>query len=546
MMKPLRDYQRAACEAFYDHIHEGGKTSLIELATGLGKSLVAATITKELIDAYVTPRVLYVTHTRELVQQSFQEMIGLWPQAPAGINSAGLGRRDWQSQIIFSGIQSIYRHTGILGPVDLVIVDECQLIPRAAQGMYHQLFASLRERKPKMRVLGLTATPFRLDSGRLDSGDDALFEKTVYKYGIAEGVQDGYLSPLVSKAMTAEIDTSKVHTRAGEFVNAELEAAAMAGANVPGAVDEILAYGEDRRAWLIFCVSIKHAEAVAAEMKRRGVGCGVVTSETPKRQRDDLVSAFSRGDLRALANVNVLSIGFNVPHVDLIALLRPTQSPGLAIQQIGRGTRLAPGKQDCLVLDFGRILKTHGPIDRMEPPERKKRKKGERALPEPIKICPYCNAIMRLGDAVCDQCGKAYPRQPHEVKHDATADGESVILSTQVAPCWVPVTKWRITLHQARKEGQDSRPCLRITYLCGVSGIVNEFLPFEAGKAARAIAGRRWVELCGNQLSFVPQTAQEAFERSRELRRPARISIIKDGRYFRVVGHEFKEVRRAA
>ena len=535
-MKTLRPYQRAACNAFYDHICDGGTAGLIDLATGLGKSYVIATVCKEVIAEYSKTRILMAVHNRELVRQNFQELIELWPQAPAGINSAGLNRRDWQSQIIFGSIQSIYKHTDILGKFDLVVIDECHLLPKSASGMYQSLLANLRDGKPKMRVLGLTATPFRLDSGRLDRGESALFEKTVYSYGIAPGIVDGYLSPLITKAMAAEIDTSKVRRRGGEFISGELEAAAMGGDNVSAAVDEIIQYGADRRAWLAFCVGIKHAQAVHGELVRRGIKSAIVASDKrvmPPDERDKRISAFARGDVRCMVNVSMLTTGFNVPHIDLIALLRPTESPGLAIQMIGRGTRLANGKEKCLVLDFGRILKTHGPIDKMEPAEREKR--GNRDGAEPairVRICPECNAMMPLTALVCDACGQEFPRQERKAEHDAHADGENVILSTQIKPRWVDVTAWRVS---KGKKGEGGPEYLRITYLCGSFGTVNEFLLFDHGGFHPKTAARRWLELSGIREQFTPQTTKEALERKDELLMPAAIQITKDGKYFKVM-----------
>ena len=535
-MKALRPYQRAACNAFYDHICEGGTAGLIDLATGLGKSHVIATVCKEVIAEYRKTRILMAVHNRELVRQNFQELIQLWPQAPAGINSAGLNRRDWQSQIIFGSIQSIYKHTDILGKFDLVVIDEAHLLPKKAHGMYQGLLANLRNGKPKMRVLGLTATPFRLDSGRLDSGEGALFEKTVYSYGIGPGIADGYLSPLITKAMTAEIDTSKVHHSRGDFISSELETAAIGGDNVNGAVDEIIQYGADRRAWIVFCVGLKHAKLVHAELIRRGIKSAIVASDPkvmPPDERDKRIAAFSRGYVRAMVNVSMLTTGFNVPHIDLIALLRPTESPGLAIQMIGRGTRLANGKENCLVLDFGRILKTHGPIDKMEPIEREKRGKGDKTDPAiRIRICPECNAMMPLTARVCDACGSAFPAQERIAQHDAQADGENVILSTQIKPRWVDVTAWRIS---KGKKGEAGPEYLRIAYLCGAFGTVNEFLLFDHGGFHPKTAARRWLELTGVREQFTPQTTAEALERKAELLMQAAIQITKEGKYYKVM-----------
>jgi DNA repair protein RadD len=503
------------------------------MATGTGKSLVIATVCHEIIDAFPETRILCVTHTRELIKQNFQELKGHWPAAPAGINCSGLKCRDWRSQILIASVQSIYKNMDILGKFDLVIIDEAHLMGRAANGMYQKLIHGLREGKPKMRILGLTATPFRLDSGSLTKGKNALFEKVIYKYGMKEGIRDGFLSDMIPKAMAAEIDTKKVKKRGGDFITADLAKAAMRQDKVRRACEEIVEYGAERRAWLVFCINIKHAEAVLAEMIDLGVSAAMVTGETPKTERDAIIRSFAGGELKAVVNVGVLTTGFNVPHTDLIALLRPTESVGLAIQMIGRGSRIAEGKENCLVLDFGRLLKTHGPIDQMEGREPsvndgefKEKEKGEL-----VKICPECNAINPRAASECKQCAEKFEIQEREWTHTSAADGESPLLSTQAKPVWANVTGWRFEI--GRKQ-MGAPEYLRITYRYGMFGAANDFLCFEHGGYAAEKASRRWIELTGKREQFTPQTSVEAYERRGELLMPARVQISRDGKYFKV------------
>lgn len=571
----LRPYQRAACDAFYAFLDEGGISALIELATGLGKSLVNAMVIKELMARYPSLRIVCLTHRKELIAQNFKELLKLWPAAPAGINSAGIGRRDWRPQILFCGIQSVHRHAALIGHADLVIIDECHLLSLKAATMYQRFLHELRVITPDMRLLGLTATGFRLDSGRLDQGDDdrpPLFDKTVYKYGIGEGIRDGYLSPLISKAMLAEIDTRGVHTRGGEFVQHELEARAMASNLVRRACDEIIQYGDDRHAWLVFCAGVKHAEAVTAEMRRRGIPFGIVTGDTKRKaERKQNIEAFERGELRGLANIDVLTTGSNFPKVDLIALLRPTKSPGLAVQTIGRGTRLINGdighletaedrlaaigasdKPNCLILDFASILKTHGPVDTMSPPIKEKRGKRQKAIDLPVRICPECNGIMPLHTRVCDQCGHAWKTEPSEPQHDDTADGVSAVLSSQGSGKWLPVTSWAFSVHQKKPEEGKKRqlPTLRVRYRCGLNLTISEFWAFEHTGQAHARAVMRWQQLRRYEYArsfFVPQSVAEAMENAEEyLICPAEIMVRPNGKYFEVVKVAAWERKNAA
>lgn len=197
-MTELRSYQSEAVAAIHDYWDRGGGNPLVDLATGTGKSVVLAQLARDVVEQY-DANVLVVTHVKELVQQDLQATLRLWPSCPAGINSAGLGRRDTRAKVLFASIQSVFREDAYsLGKRHVVMVDEAHLVPRTGDGMYLTLINKLREVVPDMRVAGLTATPFRLDSGRLDEGDGRLFDDIVYSYGIGEGVRDGFLSPLRS------------------------------------------------------------------------------------------------------------------------------------------------------------------------------------------------------------------------------------------------------------------------------------------------------------------------------------------------------------
>jgi DNA repair protein RadD len=344
-MLTLRPYQRESINSTYGHWREGGGDGLIVIPTGGGKSLIIAQLLQELLTDYPLMRICVVTHVKELIEQNFKELMGIWPTAPAGIYSAGVGRRDTSNPILFCGIQSVYDKADKLGKFDLVLIDEAHLISRKASSMYGQFFAALRQIYPDMRLLGLTATPYRLDSGRLDGGDDAMFEKIIYEADVSDLIEQEYLSPLISRATEAEINTSGVHKRGGEFIPGELERAAMANDLVKRAAKEIVARAEGRKAWLCFCSGVDHALAIRDALREEGIVAEELDGNTPKEERERLITNFRAGLIQCLTSVNVLSIGFNVPHVDLIALLRPTASPGLYIQQVGRGFRRAPEKE---------------------------------------------------------------------------------------------------------------------------------------------------------------------------------------------------------
>jgi DNA repair protein RadD len=158
----------------------------------------------------------------------------------------------------------------------------------------------------------------------------------VFSYGIRDGIRDKWLAPLSSKATTVRIDVTGVGRRGGEFIPGELERAANVADVVEAAIAELVEQGEGRRSWLCFCCGVDHAYAVRDSVRRHGISCETVVAETPSDEREAIFAAFRAGEIRCLSGVNVFSVGFNIPQVDLIALLRPTCSPGLLVQQVGR------------------------------------------------------------------------------------------------------------------------------------------------------------------------------------------------------------------
>ena len=367
-MFELRPYQQEALAALEKYWSRGGGNPLVVMATATGKSVIIAHLIRDVSQRYPALRVLVVTHTLELVEQDVEHLLALWPDAPIGINSAGIGQREWDAPIIFAGVQSVWRNAGRLGPRHLVLIDEAHLVPHDGDGMYRSLLSELRALAPAdgMRIAGFSATPFRLDSGRLDEGEGKIFDNVVFDYDVGRGIREGWLSPLTSKATSIEINISGVGRRGGEFIAGELERAADDNAVIAAACDEIVARGVDRRSWLVFCCGVLHAHHVCDALRMRGVACRVVTGETPLTEREDSIAAFKAGTIRCLVNVNVLTTGFNAPQVDLLAMLRPTLSTGLFVQMVGRGTRKADGKVNCLILDFAGNCRRHGPVDQVD------------------------------------------------------------------------------------------------------------------------------------------------------------------------------------
>ncbi|GEO98353.1 DEAD/DEAH box helicase [Methylobacterium haplocladii] len=531
-MLQLRPYQRAALDALDAHWRDGGGGGLIVLPTGAGKALVIAALVRETMRRAAGTRIAIVTHVRELIVQNHRELMGYWPEAPAGIFSAGVGRRDAEAPILFCGIQSVRDRVEALAPFDLVIVDEAHLIPRSAETSYGRFLAGARARNPELRIVGLTATPYRLDSGRLDEGAGRIFERIVYEANVGDLIHQGWLAPLISKATVTALDVSGVGKRGGDYIPAALEAAVNRDWITRAAVEEMVGYGRDRRSWLAFCAGIAHATAVRDAVRAEGIRCETLSGETPKRERDRIVRAFRAQEIRCLTSVGVLSTGFNVPEVDLIALLRPTQSAGLYVQQVGRALRRAPGKTDALILDYAGLVRAHGPVDVVSA------RSVALGLKTPgetrAKACPGCGALIALNASTCEGCWIEPDMEDGDAIHDAEADDELTILSAAVTG-WVPVEAWRLGRGAGLLEDR-----LEAEFRCRDGGYRVE-LALEASGYEREKAVQWWRGLGGTRPA--PMTVAEALERREELSRPVAIQVRANGRLSENVAYRFEDGR---
>lgn len=523
----LRPYQRAAVETVWNFLRHRDGNPCIVLPTGAGKTHVIAAMIQEALTSWPGTRVAVLAHVRELVAQNAEKLRRHWPEAPLGIYSAGLGRRDRFEPVIFASIQSVADKAMQLGRFDLLLIDEAHRIPLRAEGRYRQFIAECQRANPALRVVGLTATPYRLGGGPV-CGPDYILNEVAFEANVGELIRDGYLCRLVSKAGAARADLAGVHVRNGEYVAAELERAVNRAAVVEAACDEIVSLCAQRRAWIVFCAGVDHAEAVTAALAARGIACVQVDGNTPSAERAARIEAFQRGELRALVNVNVLSEGFDATHVDAVILLRPTKSAALYYQQVGRGLRLHPGKDDCLVLDFAGNVLEHGPIDAIRPP----RKPGEKATSgAPVRECPKCQALVLAALRACPDCGYAFPVRD-EAPHSARAS-EAPVLSDELAK---PVAHRVSSVHYARHDKPGRPASLRVTYTCGLRTF-REWVCFEHGGIPRARAVTWWMQRANAVAA--PRTVDDALQAADLLNRPAAIYVAEHGKYPEIVGYEF-------
>lgn len=366
MSVTLRPHQIAAVDAVEAAFRAGITRPLVDSCVGSGKSLIFAELARREIER--GGRVIIGAHTRELVEQNANacRMLGL----QCGINAAALKERCWRAPVISAAIQSIYRHSQSFGPISMLAVDEAHLIPHSEAGMYRELHRSLGY----PRMPGGSGTVFRLQGGSLIEGEGAPFEKVVFRYGIVDGIRDGYLVPAFSAEATDKIDAAKLRTRQGEFTGESQDAQMIA--LMDNHILQMLHHGENRRAWLVFEASTKAARLMSARCNEWGIPTGLVLGDTPAAERANTIAAYRAGRLRCLVNVAALTTGFDVQEVDMLVMRRRTKSAGLYIQMTGRLLRTiggniaastAAGKADGIVLDFAGNIDDHGPLDFIQP-----------------------------------------------------------------------------------------------------------------------------------------------------------------------------------
>jgi DNA repair protein RadD len=519
----LRQYQRDAIDSIYSWFDCGNNAPLIVTPTGSGKSVILAQFIREAIESFPDTKILVLTHVKELVEQDAKAIKRLWADAPVGVFSAGLKRREVR-QITVASIQSFYNKEEFYGAFDLIIVDEAHLIPHKADGMYRKLLDASFERNEYVKLIGLTATPYRLDSGLLHEGDDALFDGISYEANVQSLVNDGFLSPIVS-VHGDDVELSDIKITAGDYNIGALSERMSAIELVRSHANTIAKKLKDRHSIVVFCVTVEHAELIAAALNELDFSASHVSGDMPHSERDLRINLFKEKKLRVLVNCSILTTGFDAPHIDAVVMLRPTLSPGLFVQCVGRGLRISDGKTNCVLLDFGGNVRRHGFIDQVEPPKKGKRK-GETEAP--VKMCPKCDTYVGTALRVC-ACGHEFQiaDREAEVHHHVGA-----VMSAQQKPQKLAVDFVRYVEHQT-KAGPL---CLRVEYHCGFR-ILSDYVLIEHNGFARDMAKQWWRLRTHLPL---PLYVRDALAVANTLRKPLTIVVDFSKKYPSINNYEFQ------
>lgn len=474
MAHEQRWYQREAVDALFEYFRENpgyepngnviARNPLICLPTGTGKSHVISDFVREAMYMHPQTRVMMATHVKELIEQNASKLTEAWPLAPLGIYSAGLKSKDFMQPIVFGGVQSMVKKVEIFGKRDLLVIDEAHLLSPKNDTSYQKLIDGLKLANPYLKVIGLTATRWRLGLGCLTNGN--IFTDIVYDQCTIDGftrlIAEGYLSPLIPKRTKTELDISNVGMANGEFRPGELQDAVDKYETTYAALQEVVQEGWNRRSWLLFASGIDHAEHIGELLNSAfGIPTCVIHSKKSDTENADSLAKWKRGEYRAAVNMNSLTTGVDNPMCDLIGMLRPTMSSGLWVQMLGRGTRVFPGKDNCLVLDFAGNTRRLGPINDPVIP----RPKGDGPPGDaPVKICPQCGCYNHTTVRICIVCGYEFPA--HENINN-TASTDELIRSDlpQIEP--FNVSHVVLTPHESPASGKLS---IKVSYYC--SGVV--------------------------------------------------------------------------
>lgn len=490
----LRGYQQIAVNAVYDYMRKSDLNPCVVLPTGAGKSIVIAKIVTDAVTLW-QGRCLILAHVKELLEQNAAKIAALCPEIDIGIFSAGLNSRNTRERVIVAGIQSVYDKAAQLGSFDLVLIDEAHLIPPDGDGMYRSFLDDMKKINPNIRLIGLTATPYRLKGGLICRKENLLNE-VCCEIGVRELIVAGYLSKLRSKNGKYKADLDNLHIRGGEFVAEDVEKAMDNERLVTASCREIAELCKDRKKVLIFASSIDHCRHIAETIREQThEECGIVTGHTPKLERAEILDRFrgitqknlfgeAKPELKYLVNVGVLTTGFDAPAIDCVAILRPTNSAGLYYQMVGRGFRLSPdtGKTDCLILDYGGNIMRHGPVDMIRITENPGRKGNGGA---PVRECPQCQSVFPAGRTACPDCGYEFPREERELRHDSRACSDG-ILSGESSELEYPVKDVYYCTHTKRNADEGTPKTMRIDYMIGFNDFQAEWVcPEHTGYARR-------------------------------------------------------------
>lgn len=522
-----RPYQEDALSSIW-HYFASGKTGnpVISHPTGVGKSLLPAVFMERILRLWPNQRFLLATHVSTLIDQNAEVLKLHWPEAPLGIYSAGLKSRQSANSVIYGGIQSMAKDPARFGHRDILFIDEAHLVSDNESSQYLTFISTLRLINPNLKIIGMSATPFRMGMGYLTEGK--IFTDIIHDLTSTDNfnklIADGYMCTLVPKRTNTELDVSNVKIQNGDFVGSQLQAAVDIDKITYSGLKETVEAGYNRKSWLIFASGIEHSEHIADCLGSFGIDCAAVHSKQLPDYNDKAIKAFKSGELRAISNYSKLTTGFNCPEIDLIADFRPTLSIPLHIQKLGRGTRTANSKNNCLVLDFSRNVPRLGPINDPIIPRKKDGKPGD----VPVKICDSCGTYNHTKVRFCTNCGNEFQFQ---VKIVGKA-GTSEIIKSDL-PIYETFEVERAFYAKRQKDGKAAY--IQAAYHCGLQVFHENVFP-EGKGYAKHLFHSWWMQ---RNPAPPPINADKVLHYIASLRCPKRIRVHVNKHFPEIISAEY-------
>tara|TARA_A200000159_G_scaffold19571_1_gene16164 strand:- start:20882 stop:22567 length:1686 start_codon:yes stop_codon:yes gene_type:complete len=541
-----RCYQREAVDTLWNDIHNKDGNPLGVAPTGVGKTFIMNALIRKIARKYKRDRVMSLTHDAKIIDQNATAMKKMWKLADVGIYSSGLNMRDKRNRVIYAGIQSVHRRAEEFGKVNVLFIDEAHMLSPEQDSMYDRFISCLLEINPKMKIIYLSATPYRLGQGYLT--EHKWVDYVSFDYTKTEKfnwfVDQGYLSPLITKKAATEFDVSAMSIKGGDFNKKQAEEISNTMENNKAVVEECIRYGMDRKHWMVFASGIEHGIALAEMFESYGIRAICLHSKSERREEEQ--AKWERGKYRAMVNVGLYTTGYDFTPLDLIAVARATQSTALWVQMCGRGTRcvykkgidisdqtgrlkaIKKGtKQNCLILDFAGNTRRLGAINCPVIPA--KRQKGDGNDGEaPVKVCPQCETYAHTRASVCAHCGYEFP-PPDTIEKKAGQDDVMVRETLEPNTESFDVIS---TLYRVGVSRQTKQPYFRTNYATLSGSFVKGDYPESAYEAPvnrfRAFWWKALKKKSGRPTAYrrYPKTADEAVERAPdELKEPTKILV---------------------
>ena len=541
----LRPYQVEALNALHSAL-QTNDILLLQAATGAGKTVLIVRMINKYFTKFKDRSFLILMHKRELVEQFTMAFANFADDVPAkdiGIACSGVsGPAILDRRITIASVQTLINRLDRYPGADLVVVDETHRISHENDSQYGQLLTKLREYRPQHKVIGVTATAYRLGHGMI-YGDQCrpgranFFPELTHRITYQELRDAGHLMPLVARIAADEnitADLANVQV-SGDYNLGQLGDTMSKTVHVQSAVDGLEEYGSEHKSVCVFACTIAHCEALAEAFRNNGHDAVTIHSQLSPLERESNMISWRSGKVRICVSVNILIEGFDFPELSCLVFCRPTKSPALFVQALGRILRTAPGKAEALLIDLTDNTKSFG-LD-LDNPMFNVPRWAEGAGEQITKICPgentdgtVCGKSVHAALRYCPHCGFAFPFE--EAVEAELTDLKKVEFNKKDPPEPYDVSSVDYEIHESKKTGKW---LIKVTYRCGLNLFFNEWvcLPdFYKGYAV-AKAEAWWAERTDEDF---PSSVEEFIFLSGCLATPLQVLVVKDGKYNRVEG----------